>query len=985
MDESVDPSQAEPGTLTLLKNGVFVRGGELQKRHGMTALSSLSTRGSTVKVRRLFARGDALCAVATVGGDAVERVVTYAEVEGRWVEGDVSPEFSAVWSSPVDTHESVANPDVGYVAGFIVMLWRTGGSLPFEAGSLYYSVTEVASGTVMLPPTLLSTTAHYQRVVVSGTRVIMAWKDSVTGFAMGSFFDAASPFTASVPAAVTGALVGASPLDVAVMGDGSLGWAYSQGGDVQIMQTTSALGLLGGPFNLGAPGVTSEIGCSSFAARYLHIAYYDAGGTDRYAAFDFGTGATTGDAAIAARLVGIGNGTLNQAPLTCLAISATQGIVICGRRASHRNITTGLQIGNSVTVDGPVVGRPFLATSGRYYCVVAVQRNTVVEALPVASPTLVELPLPNATGADLPCFAAGSPAPRSWGDASNVAHVATDGTSYWFVASTSITPFSLTVTRQKQGLLLTKLTPAAGRVVTILGGLAVAASAAPWWYDGTRVGDVGFTTHAPVLAVAAGGTLTVGQAYLVGLVYERFDALGNLHRSGLTYASVTPTVGNQSVNVDEWRLSATSKQRSSAALAEPAYAMVSITQAAGSLFYRQTIPGTLLTANDCTAGGFATVNVTAANSGGQYALEYVTGGVLGDNPPPGFLDVCVHRDRLFGIAGDRRSIWFSKRMGDAPKTFPGFNEALVVRSEVDVVALASHEGVLLVLAKSGLYLLDGDGPPATGYPSDFGSLRRIPSSVGCLSAASVVSTSEGTFFQGTDGRLYRLQGSTLGSIGRPVDDDMAAYPTVAAAVLCETAAQVRFVCRNAADTAGVVLVYDLAFNQWSRFEYHHTNVQHGCWWRGKFVAAINFDAFYEDASTYYDNTSSWVYFELVTAWMSFAGATGWQRIRRVETAGEYRGPHKFYLELAVDYATSWQQSCLFDEAATVVNRNRATVHLGSQGGMSPRSRALRLRLRDDPRAYVAGQTGEGARWSGFGLDVLQQEGVSRHGAAKAKV
>lgn len=144
-------------------------------------------------------------------------------------------------------------------------------------------------------------------------------------------------------------------------------------------------------------------------------------------------------------------------------------------------------------------------------------------------------------------------------------------------------------------------------------------------------------------------------------------------------------------------------------------------------------------------------------------------------------------------------------------------------------------------------------------------------------------------------------------------------------------------------------------------------------------------AYFEDATTFYDATSQWVYLELVTAWMSFTSPTGWQRVRRVETAGEYRGPHKFYLELSVDYSASWLQSVLFDEAATLVNGNKVTVHVGSQNGMSPRNRAIRLRLRDDPRVYSAGQTGEGARWSGFGLDVLQQEGVTRHGAAKAKV
>lgn len=987
MDEGVDPRQAEPGTLTLLKNGYFLRGGEIRKRNGMTAFSALARDGSAVTLSQVFSRGDALCGVGVVGGDGVKRVLTYSESEARWVPTERAPEFSAEWTSPVDSHESVSNPDVAYVGGLLVLVWRTGGSLPTDIGPLYFCIIEVASGNVVVPPELITSTAQFQAVVVAGTRVVIAWRDNAAGGALRAFNFTTAPFAANAIATVAaGPLLGEGPFDVAVFSDNRLGWAYTLGGDVQVLSTDSALAVVGGPWNLGAPGVTSRIGVSAYSDRYLHVVYRDtAGPTNRFAVFNVAGGVLVGDAALAVALTGIGNGTANQAPLACLAVSANQAIVVCGRIAAVRDASTGLAVGNAVIVDGPVVGRPFLAASGRYYCVAAVQRDTVTESVPVASPLLVELPLPNATGVDLPCFSAASPAPRQWGDASHVAHVVTDGVSHWFVSSVAITPFSLAVYRQKQGMVLTKLTPSLAKTVTVLGGLAVSSGAQPWWFDGVCVGDVGFTTHAPVLAVAAGGGLTVGGTYLVGLIYERYDALGNLHRSALTYASITPTAGNQSVNVDQWYLSATAKQRSARALLNnPTYIAVSLTANGGSLFYRQSVPGTLLTANNSTAGGFATVNLTAVLTGGQYALEYTTGGVLPDNPPPGFLDIAVHRDRVWGVAGDRRSIWFSKKMGDYPKVFPGFHESQVLRAEGDVVALASHEGMLLVLGETSLWLVDGEGPPPVGYPTDLSPPRRLSSDVGCMTPHSVVSTSGGTFFQGSDARIYRIHGALVGHVGKAVEDDILAYPVVTAAVLVEKRSQVRFTCMNAALTAGIVLVYDMVFNQWSRFEYHDRAV-HGCYWRGKYVAVLGTEAYVEDEATFYDAVTNWVYLELVTAWISFTSPTGWQRVRRVEVLGEYRGPHKFYLELSCDYSASWLQSCLFDEAATLVNQGRVTAHVGSQSGMSPRNRAIRLRLRDDPRAYVVGETGEAVRWSGIGLDVLQQEGVARHGAAKAKV
>lgn len=981
MDESVDPRQAPPGTLTLLKNGVFVRGGEIRKRNGMTAFPALDTSGAGMKFRRLFTRGDSLCAVATSSTSDTERVYSYVEALGRWAPGPETPEFGATWFTPTDSLANVANPDVVYASGMLIYTWRTGDVTATTAGQVYISILEAASGTVVVPPYRLAVTGLSPRIIKADARCIVAWQDWATANLYAVHFDPLDfASTVTVPASVSGAgLGGTGAFDMSLSGTDRVAWAYTLGGDVQILQTSNTLAVTGGPWALGAPGVTSEIGTSAYGSDRIHVVYNDAAGpTRRFAVFNLGTGLLVGDAALPAALPGIGNGTGGLTPGTCLAIAADQAIVVCGRVAAVRDASTGLAVGNAVVVDGPVVGRPFRASSGRYYCVVAVQRNDAVESVPVASPMLVELPLPNTTGATLPCVAAGIVSPRTWGDATHVAHVATDGTSYWGIVSTSLDELALGVSVQHQTPVLCKFTPTRGRTVTILGGLCVSSNAVPWTFDGAVVSPVGFTVHGPNAAQNAVGGLTLLGSYIVSLVYERFDSLGILHRSAPVFTAVTLTGGNNSILTSRWYLTTAGTGAT--------YIHHYITENGGTLSYLQSVsPTGNPLANDQTAGGYVAYTFIANPSMQPYnKLLYTTGGVLPDNPPPGFLDVCVHRDRLWGVSGDQRTIWFSKRMSDQPKVFPGFHETQTLRHESDVVAIASHEGMLLILAKAGLFILDGEGPPATGFPSDYGPPRRIPSDVGCMTPHSVVNTSTGTFFQGSDGRLYRVNGATLGYVGKPVEEDIAAYPSVRAAVLCESAFQVRFVCMNTAGTAGIVLVFDMLFNQWSRFEYHAEAV-HGAWWRGKFVAVLSNTAFYEDATTFYDGTTNWVYLELVTAWMSFTSPTGWQRVRRVEVLGEYRGPHKFYLELSCDYSASWLQSCLFDQAATLVNQDRVTVHVGSQNGMSPRHRAIRIRLRDDPRTYAAGETGEGARWSGLGLDVLQQEGVTRHGAAKAKV
>lgn len=117
-----------------------------------------------------------------------------------------------------------------------------------------------------------------------------------------------------------------------------------------------------------------------------------------------------------------------------------------------------------------------------------------------------------------------------------------------------------------------------------------------------------------------------------------------------------------------------------------------------------------------------------------------------------------------------------------------------------------------------------------------------------------------------------------------------------------------------------------------------------------------------------------------TAW--FGGPTTWQRVRAVQTVGDYKSAHGFTVELSVDHSSSYLQTATFTEAEVLVNRGRATVRLGAQNGMNPRCKAMRIRITDTAPAVLG--TGESTRWSGFALEILPAPGLSRHGAANAK-
>lgn len=991
MDESVDPRQAPPGTITLLKNAVFTKALEVRKRWGMAPLSALDIAGNLLYFGNLFVRGDSLCAQATSTGDG--KVYSYIEALDRWRVADAAPEFTATWSVPVDNHAGCVSPDVAYLNGYVCIVWRTGVNGTVAATTdAYYTVFELASMTQVVPVTrFASTWAQLPRVISAGDRFVIGWLDqNGPPYSLNAMTVlASSPFTASAPVVLSPVTVTTPRYDMSYTswGGGRIGWAHENAGAIQLHLTNTALGI--GVTVTPWAFVANRLSCAFDAGGYtLNVLYNDTVSGWRCSGYDFNGAASLYDAVVSATGVGTVDGCGVAAYDNGRVVAYFAGTAHTGgddRRAY--DLANGVQTGDMIRMDGQVLSRPFRSSSGRWYMLQAVQKRS--SGIEVCSAGIAEIPLPSSTGATLPALPAGNLGMRNFGDteanAGNVAQVGTD--DFLLVHGTSLDNYNLT-NGVRQGIQLTRIVAGQPRKVNVLGGLSVSAGATPWWFDGVHTGDIGYQPTLPSLLQAAAGTLADG-AYLVACVYEHRDAAGVLHRSAPATTSITVAAGGGVASVDMrgYFVSTTSKQKVGLTgnLAEATWISWYATDVNGSLLYRVSgEPAFRALQNNPTNGGRGTVNHTGTFPGGTRRLLYTTGGVLPDEAPPAFGDVVVHKDRIWGVSGDRYTIWFSKRMADDPTVFPGFNEALTVRAEEPVVALASHHGTLLVLGTKGLSYIEGDGPPPTGVPTDITPPRRIHADVGCKTALSVVSCAAGTFFQGTDDRIWLLSGTNLLPVGKAVEDDFAAYPTVKAAVLCEKAQQVRFVCQTSDGLAGIVMVYDLENKAWSRFEYDPAlKPVHACYWKGRYVALHGTEPFIESTTSYLDDTNIFVPKSATFAWMSFASAGGWQRVRRVGVLGEYRSAHGQTLEAAIDYSASYQQTATFTEAAMLVNQGRYTVHLGSQNGMSPRSRALRLRLSETAPAVLG--TGEGARWSALTFEVVEQVGLSRHGAASSKV
>ena len=161
-----------------------------------------------------------------------------------------------------------------------------------------------------------------------------------------------------------------------------------------------------------------------------------------------------------------------------------------------------------------------------------------------------------------------------------------------------------------------------------------------------------------------------------------------------------------------------------------------------------------------------------------------SGGIEDNAGPPCFLHVCVHKSRVWGIAEDGRTLWFSKAFtqGEAVSFSDDFTIYLE-DSNGQAIGLASMDDKLVIFTKGRVYYLYGEGPNDAGALSDYPSPIRIVSPVGCIESRSLVVTPAGVFFQSLIGIHLLTRGLEVQFVGQAVQDVLATYPKIRSAIL----------------------------------------------------------------------------------------------------------------------------------------------------------------------------------------------------------
>lgn len=407
-------------------------------------------------------------------------------------------------------------------------------------------------------------------------------------------------------------------------------------------------------------------------------------------------------------------------------------------------------------------------------------------------------------------------------------------------------------------------------------------------FDGVASYEFGFNLYpeftTPPAQIAGSGI--ANGTYQYAVTYEFVDAQGQLHRSApCVPASVTISGGPDDVAMSIRTLPFTDKQVN---------IVVWRTLDGGTVFHRVN-PVTSPILNSLTA---AAVNYTDSSSDSTISAQEIlyTTAELESVAPPASSYAHVHQRRLLLVQAENRNrLSVSDELTDGYG--PTFNEATEIDCGPecgDVIATGSLDEKILLLRRTGLQFISGEGPNRAGLQNTFTAPQFITSDTGCVSAASVVQTPDGVMFKGERGMYLMDRSLRLVWLGQDVES---LTGRIACSVLLPKKSQVRFSCPDG--TFPAVLVYDYAAQQWSTFTdlaFDGMTVVDGT-----LYALTRSGAVWSESASAPGDVSTPFFCSIITPWIKTAGVQGFQRVWRAFLLGSILGESTITLNVGYDY------------------------------------------------------------------------------------
>lgn len=1014
LEEGADPKALPPGTLLVAENCRSDKEGRIAKRYGTRGLAkTLVGGGSLAAGKRLVSRGND---IAVVDGT---NLYTYADALSSWQQIQRPAPLKVTSRTLVDTTKSANTADIAMYGNLLATVYvaGTGGS----GGPIYLQVEDVTTRAKVLIPTRIDTVGMFPRLQLRGSTLVIIYLSVNTIFAR-EFNMATLAFVGGAHSLTVTAAAG-TPIDAKITSNGTLWLAYQ----------TTAPTVLVVSFDASYTGLNSSP--SQDAGVNLRAISIDVGlGEQVWLAWSITNTVTTKISTLStvnlAQIVAPVQQFANSSDYVFIArVSPTQALFGCCPTSSGTTSeylktypvasNTCAQTGG--TTDRETYGltapsRPWLV-NGRWFCLATVLQHTytvgATDAIASASCVVVEILTTN-TSFQPHRHVATLQNLTGWYGGVVVGH-----TPQAAIAADGVTVYIPAPYRDREptvyenvpvGFSLFKVemnVPDTHRP-SILGPNVILASAAPSYYTGANVWPAGFA-HAPtIVSLSAGGGGSGSMAtgtYVYSAVYEWRDENGIRHRSAPAIPkTITGVAASGSVSVKVSCASLSGKQDYETTglgtnTANPVMIRLyrSLVGGTGALYSLTHEPQANVLLNDPTAPDATFVDTRADESitGGAPAIPlstqqqlYTSGGELEDHAPPAFMTSIVHRNRIFGIGPDLRTVHASKDFSVDTTTAPGFHVDLTLGFDTDKTALGILDGRLVVMGPDTIHIVDGDGPGPDGTQNTW-STFRVQTDRGCLEPRSVVTTPDGIMFLSAKGLVLLDRGLNVSWVGRAVQDELASYPTITSAVLVGDQHEVRFTCVNAANTAGIVIVYDYARNAWFTRKYTDTSdtaaasvaFADALLSNNVYTVVTNGGQVYqEDQTTFLDAGTTWVTRDVQSAWISPGGKLAWHRISAIQILGTNVSNHDLEMSVAHDYASSWDDVRPFaagTEATTIGPIQKAQVIPKVQ-----KVQATRLRLRDLTPTGQAVGTGAGPIWEGFALKMRVKPGLPRPAAVE---
>jgi hypothetical protein len=446
-------------------------------------------------------------------------------------------------------------------------------------------------------------------------------------------------------------------------------------------------------------------------------------------------------------------------------------------------------------------------------------------------------------------------------------------------------------------------------------------------YDGEIPYEVGWLT-APrtyTASAAAGGSLTGSSTYQYVVTREWYDAKGQKHISAPSDpATVTLAFGEGTVNLDIAGDLFTNRYTNADEFTTiDFYARLHVwrTLSNGTVFYRVT--GDAGIAQPLDTGATITYVDTDADSvlagaSGRNVVLYTQGargglsGPLQHDPAPPCRYLWAGKDRfiLGGLERSDEIRWSKTFFRGEPVEF---SEDIAFRKRIpgDVTGVASLDDAWFAFTASQVFAIYGDGPDDSGVGA-FTEPRALPSEVGCVSAASILETPVGLFFQGSARGLYLLPrgGASPIWISEPVRDVFENAPaacTVVAAKLLSASGVAVFGVSDG-DTYQRTLVYDLRTGQWLvdvPFGGSVPGLASFAVWNGLLALQNEDSIFVESESATVSDDGSWFGVVIETQALRPGGLQADVRLRKLSVLAEYRGECRLQYEFAADDARTY--------------------------------------------------------------------------------